>query len=140
MRKHIQTALILLGLVVLDATGDAFRASGWQIPHHTIEVLQIAGWIALWALYGFKRYYIAMYILARIWAFDIVFNLWYGTKLLYLGHSDLVGLSVHWFADLVGHNYMHFSFILKFIAFVWWAGWLISDGDTRSIFIGKRKA
>ncbi len=138
MLKHIQTGLILLTLVALDATGDALRLNGWQVPHHVVESIQIGWWLLIWALYGFKRYYIAMYILARVWAFALVFNLWAGNKLLYLGTNDLVGISIHWFADLVGHNYMHFSFILKFMALVWWVGWLISDGDTRSIFMGKR--
>ena len=138
MPKYIQTALILLGLVVLDATGDVFRATRWQIPHHAMEVVQIAGWIAIWALYGFKRYYIAMYILARLWAFDLVYNLWFGHPLLYMGSSDLVGLSVRWFADLVKQNYLNFSFMLKFLALVWWTAWLFTDGNARAIFIGKR--
>lgn len=138
MPKYIQTGLILLALVVIDATGDALRLAGWQIPSHAMESIQVAGWILIWALYGFKGYYIAMYILGRIWAFDLVHNLWTGHQLLYMGTNDLVGLAVHWFSDLVKQNYLHFSFILKFIALVWWTGWLISDGDTRSIFIGKR--
>ena len=138
MPKHIQTALILLGLVVLDATGDALRQNGWQIPHHLMEVVQVAGWILIWALYGFKGYYVAMYILGRLWAFDVVHNLWTGHILLYMGESDLVGISVRWFAGLVKQNYLNFSFILKFIALVWWTAWLFTDGNARAIFIGKR--
>jgi len=140
MAKHLQAALILLALVVIDATGDVFRAAHWQIPHHAMEVIQVAGWIAIWALYGFKKYYIGMYILARLWAFDLVYNIWFGHPLLYMGQSDLLGLSVQWFADLVKQNYLHFSFMIKFLSLVWWVAWLLTDGNARALFIGKRKA
>jgi hypothetical protein len=140
MAKYIQVGLILLGLVVLDASGDAMRILGWQIPSHAMETIQIAGWILIWALYGFKRYYVAMYILARIWAFDIVLNLWTGFRLLYVSDNDLVGLAILWFADLVHQPYVHFSFILKFITLVWWIAWLLSDGDHRALYWWKRKA
>lgn len=138
MAKHIQTALILLGLVVLDACGDAFRTHGWQLLSHAMETIQVAGWILIWGLYGFKGYYVAMYILARIWAFDLIYNPIAGNSLLYMGDNDLVGWLVIHFAEWVKHPYVHFSFILKFIGLVWWTGWLITDGNTRALFIRRR--
>jgi hypothetical protein len=139
MPKHIQISLLLLSLVVIDASGDALGLIGWQIPSHTMEVVQVAGWILIWALYGFKGYYIVMYVLGRIWAFDLVHNLWTGEHILYMGLNDIFGLSVRWFADLVKQNYYHFSFMLKFISLVWWVAWLLTDGNARALFIRKPK-
>ena len=62
---------LLLLLVILDASGDAFRLKGWQVLHHLFEAIQIAGWISIWALFGFDPVYIAFYILGRIVLFDI---------------------------------------------------------------------
>jgi len=140
MPKYIQTGLILLLLVVLNATGDASRLLHWQMTAHVIQVVHLAGWIAIWALFDFKRYYVAMYILARVWAFDLVHNLWTGMKLLYMGENDPVGWLVIHFAELVKQDYINFSLVLKILAFIWWLAWLFTDGDMRAIYLGKRKA
>ena len=120
MNKIKLTSLSLILLVILDATGDAFRAAGMMDLHHVIESFQIAGWIAVWALFDFNLIYIVMYVIGRIWLFDMTFNLWAGNSLLYIGSTSFYGKAIRGFADLVHQNYMHFSFILKFIAGIWW--------------------
>ena len=125
MSKIKWTSLALLFLVILDASGDAFRGNGWQLVHHFMESIQISIWILVWILFRFNPVFIVMYILGRVWLFDPVLNLWVGnpTHLLYMGENDIFGKSVRWFADLVKQNYLHFSFMLKFIALIWWVTW-----------------
>jgi predicted Abi (CAAX) family protease len=89
MNEQLIISLILLSLVLLDAIGDAFRFRGWNIPHHIMEVFHVAGWITLWALFGFQVIYIPLYILGRIILFDIVFNLTAGLKIGHIGTSSL---------------------------------------------------
>lgn len=125
MDPKILIGLLLLLQVVLDATGDAFRAKGWQLAHHLTEGIQIAGWFLIWALFGFGYIFIPIYILGRIWLFDLLFNIWKGNQLLYMGENDVLGKAVRWFADLVGHNYMNFSFIIKLLALVGWIGLML---------------
>ena len=138
--KPYLTILLLLLLCVIDATGDAFRY-GAPVLSHSLETLQIAGWFGfagVFALQVIKPYmrtvrdiirlllfYALMYTLGRIWLFDITYNLWCSNELLYLGSNDLVGKFVRWFADLVGQNYIHFSFMMKFLALFVWVGLLI---------------
>lgn len=125
MDIKIIITLILLLQVALDASGDAFRAKGWQFVHHIMETFQIVGWIVVWALFGFNSLFIPIYILGRIWLFDLLFNIWKGNHLLYLGENDLYGKAIRWFAGKVKQNYMHFSFILKLIALVAWFGLML---------------
>jgi len=119
--------ILLLVLVVIDATGDAYRHMGRQYAHHAMEVFQIAGFFLLWALFGFKRVFILLYILGRIWLFDITYNLWCGFNWLYIGESDLGGEGIRWFAHLVKQNYYHFSFMIKFLSLVTWVGVFIKQ-------------
>jgi len=125
MDPKIVISLVLLLQVALDASGDAFRAKGWQVIHHFMEALQIAGWFLIWALFGFEPIFIPIYILGRIWLFDLIFNIWKGNHLLYLGENDVFGKVIRWFANLVKQNYMHFSFILKLMALVAWLGLML---------------
>jgi hypothetical protein len=128
MAEYITIGLVLLGLVILDGSGDAFRSKGWQILHHTMETIQIAGWILIWALFGFEPYYVAMYVLGRIWAFDLTWNLWTGNRILYVGTSDLFGRAIRGISNLFKVPYENTSFIIKLIAVAWWIAWLLTNG------------
>jgi len=118
MKKFYIVTIILLGIILADATGDAFRFKGWMLLHHSMEVIQIGGFLILWKLYGFRWAFVLLYILARLWLFDIVYNLICGFHLLYVGTTDPVDKGIRGFAYLVRQNYMHFSFMIKFIALV----------------------
>ena len=140
--------LILLVQVILDAVGDGFRARGWQKIHHTIESVQIGIWLSLLpAIYfgwlDFQWYYIWMYVLGRIWLFDLVINPIMKQKLLYVSKTSWDGVIYYFISGDENPNrkrkwpVKNFSFIFKFMAFVWWIGWFISNKDTLSIFIGR---
>ena len=140
--------LILLGQVILDAVGDGFRVRGWQRLHHSLESLQIAIWLAIlpaihFGWLDFQWYYIWMYVLGRIWLFDLVINPIMGMKLLYVGKSSWDGAIYYLISGEGNPNrkrqwpVKNFSFIFKFMAFVWWIGWFISNKDTIGIFIGR---
>ena len=93
-------SLILLLLVAIDASSDALRASGKQVLHHSGEILQIAGWFAVWGLFEFSVLYPVMYILGRIIFFDIVYNICTRNKLSYVGESSIYGKILTWFTNL----------------------------------------
>ena len=133
MNKIKLTSLILLLLVILDASGDACRLEGWQLLHHVIESFQIAGWIVVWALFDFNLVYIVMYLLGRFIAFDLVFNIWAGNEILYVGESSLYGRLIRSFADLVHQNYQHFMFIFKFMALMVWGFYFSINKQFRKI-------
>ena len=63
MSKIKWTSLALLLIVILDASGDAFRLQGWQVAHHVMEALQIAGWLFIWFTFRFNPVWIVMYLL-----------------------------------------------------------------------------
>lgn len=115
-------AICLLGLVIVDAVGDALRLKGKQILHHLAEALQIGGWLAIWAFLGFEWVYVPIYILGRLWLFDVIFNIVAGNRILYVGESDLWGLSIRGIAKLFKVQYEHPSFIFKFMSLIAWAG------------------
>jgi len=131
MDKIKYTSLALLLLIILDATGDAFRLEGRQVLHHVVESFQIAGWLAVWALFDFNMVYIVMYILGRLILFDVTFNAIAGNSLLYMGENDLVGKGVRWFADLTKQNYIHFSFMLKFMSLLVWGSYFFNNKQYR---------
>jgi len=111
----------LLLLVVLDATGDAFRFKGWQKAHHFCETLQVAMWLALFALTGlgymeFRWVYIMIYILERVLFFDPIWNGITGHRWLYVGENDLMGMAIRGIAKLFKVPYEHPSFMVKFIS------------------------
>jgi len=133
MEQYIIVGLILLLIVGIDAIGDAFRFLGRGVAHHTMETLRIAAWIGLWASMefewvDFEWYYIAMYILARIWLFDAAYNLITGHPFLYVGTSDIYGRTIRWIANIFKVPYEHPAFITRLIAFIWWTAWLFLDG------------
>lgn len=122
MNTNIYTSIALVVIILVDATGDAMRDQGRQIWSHLLESIQLALWIAVWACFYFMPVWIPVYIAARIWIFDVVYNLCNGQELLYMGKWDLYGRAVRWFAGKVKQDYRHFSFIFKVMAFVAWIG------------------
>ena len=126
MYEHMLIVLVLLAQVILDATGDAHRARHWTLSSHIMEAIQVGAWIAVWALFSFEPYFILMYILGRVWAFDLVYNLWVDNSILYMGESDMMGRGVRWFAGKVKQNYIHFSLVLKVLSLIWWVAWLLT--------------
>jgi len=120
-------ALALLLLVILDASGDAFRFKGWQFIHHLTESVQVAGWIAVWALFGFELVYIPIYILSRIILFDVIFNAISKHPLMYVGESDLFGGFIRWIGRIFKVPYEHPAFIFRVMAFIAWVGLVISS-------------
>jgi len=133
MSKIKWVSIALLLIVILDASGDAFRLNGWQIAHHMTEAIQIAGWIAIWALFRFNLVYIVMYILGRFIAFDLVFNLWAGLDLFYVGDSSLYGRFIMWFAALVKQPVGLVLSMPKFMALVWWVAWFWTNRIFREL-------
>ena len=125
MKEQLLISLVLLGLVLLDAVGDAFRLRGWQIVHHIAELLTVAVWFAIWALFGFEWMYIILYILGRIVLFDIAFNLTAGLRIGYIGRSSLYDIILTKFGGWVKQHPAHFIFIFRFMALVAWIGLVI---------------
>jgi len=132
----------LLLLVVLDAYGDALRYRGYQI-WHLVEAVQIAGWFVFAGLFAADCMtsivanqsvmsiilsgwiYVLIYVLGRIWLFDLVYNLTAGKPILYVGKNDLFGKSVRWFAGIWPVSYSNVSFIVKFMALIGWVALLL---------------
>ena len=137
MEQHIIVILLLLIPVVLDALGDAFRIRKWQNLHHLMESAREAFWIALVVgvspLLGWfevEWYYIAMYILGRIWLFDLVLNLVADFDFFYVSDSSTDGRILIWLSSDKVFNVpvIYPTFIVKLMALVWWVAWLITDG------------
>jgi hypothetical protein len=133
MSKEKWTSLALLLLVILDATGDAFRIQGWQVLHHSIESLQVAGWLAVWILFRFNPVYIAMYILGRFVTFDVVLNLIVGNDWWYVGETSLYGRFLSWLAGLVKQPISMFVTAFKAIALFVWVAWFWTDRKFREL-------
>lgn len=125
MNEPLIISLALLALVLFDAIGDAFRFRGWNIPHHLLESCHIAGWVAVWALFGFAPVYVLLYVLGRIVLFDIVFNLVGGLPIGHVGKNSIYDLAVTLFGGWFKQNPANFAFIFRVIALVAWVGTLI---------------
>lgn len=125
MKTELIISLVLLGLILLDAIGDALRFRSKQIAHHVMEVIHISGWIALWALFSFQWLFLPMYIMGRIVLFDIVFNLSAGLSIGHIGKSSLYDIVLTWFGGWVKQHPAHFVFIFRFMALIVWIGLLI---------------
>lgn len=132
MSKIKWTSLVLLLIIILDASGDAFRLNGWQLAHHIMESIQIAGWIAIWAVFRFNPVFIVMYILGRFIGFDLVYNLIAGNIWWYVGDNSLYGKFFIWFADLVGQPIGLMISIPKIMALAWWTAWFSTDRTFRN--------
>ena len=123
-------SLVLLGVMLLDAAGDAFRIHQWQNLHHGMEVLGVGAWIAIWALFDFSPIYIVMYVTGRIAIFDPILNLIAGYKLTYAGKSSVYGRLLSWFMSKV-KNPGILIWVLRALALIWWIAWFVSKADGR---------
>ena len=130
MSEFAIISLVLLGIVALDSTGDALRLRNKQLLHHSLEVVQIGGWIVLWSLFGFKIEYVAMYVLGRIWLFDPLFNLVAGNKLSYIGSSSIYDKLLKWFTGWIDEQ-GHLIWVIRAIALLWWVVWFLTNADGR---------
>ena len=138
MENYTFISLILLLQVILDAFGDGFRVRGWQKLHHTMETIREAIWFSFFAaaikfIYiDFEWYYIAMYILGRIWIFDLINNIICKRKLFYVGESSWDGVIIHWISGTYRTKnrwpVANLAFMIKLMAIVWWFAWLLTDG------------
>jgi len=120
MNEPLIVSFCLLALVVFDALGDAFRFRGWNIPHHAMESIHVAGWVAIWALFGFAPVYVWLYVLGRIVLFDIVFNLAGGLPITHIGTNSIYDIVVTKLGGWVKQHPGHFAFIFRFMALVSW--------------------
>ena len=132
MSEFMIVSLILLGVVAIDSSGDAFRIHQWQLVHHLMEVLGIATWIALWALFEFHWVYPTMYITARVWLFDPLLNLIAGYKLTYAGKSSLYGRLLSWLMIKTGEK-GHLIWVIRVLALIWWIAWFVTKADGQII-------
>ncbi len=130
MNEFVIVTLILLGVVIMDAAGDAFRIHQWQLIHHIMEVLGVVVWILLWKFFGFRDVYIIMYITGRIWLFDPLLNLIAGYKLSYAGKSSIYGRVLSWFMLKV-KNPGVIIWVVRAMAIIWWIAWLITSAEGR---------
>ena len=136
METYHIVILILLVQVILDGLGDGFRQNGWQNVHHSMETIREGIWLVYVGCVAFQwldfaPYYITMYILGRIWLFDIVINLVVGNKLFYIGKSSLDGIILHKVADKFKVPVHLPAFIVKLVAIVWWIAWILTDGGVK---------
>jgi len=122
-------SLLLLLIVSLDALGDAFRRLQKHVLHHVMESIPIMLWMAIWALFGFDWYYIAMYILARFAVFDLVYNLTVGHSWYYIGDSSIYDKGIKWFAKVARAPISYVVGVPKFIALVWFAAWALTSAN-----------
>jgi len=88
----------MITLILLDASGDAFRSRGCQVVHHIFEATHEAIWLGLLAYFTKSYNIIPIYILCRIAIFDVLYNLIAGNKLNYVGKSSVYGIVMTWFA------------------------------------------
>jgi hypothetical protein len=128
-------SLLLIVLVIWDATGDALRAKGKQIPHHLLESVSVALWLFL--LVALDREWlkwhdrlIVMYITIRIAIFDVIFNVIKGNKWSYVGESSIYGKLLSWFSLKVKEP-GHLIWVIRVIALIWWVTWFWTDGGFR---------
>lgn len=120
MDEHIIISLCLLGLVILDATGDALRLRMRQIMHHMLESLHLVLFFVIWALFGFKWEYVLIYIMGRIVVFDVIFNLVAGLPVLYVGEGSVYDIAIRKVASVFPVHPSNPSFIFKFMALLVW--------------------
>ena len=130
MSEFVIVSLILLAVSLIDAAGDAFRARKWQVIHHSMEVLGVATWFLIWALFDFNWIYPTMYVTGRLALFDVVFNLIARNKLNYIGTSSLYARILGWFTKKINEQ-GHLIWALRVLALIWWIAWLLTKADGR---------
>jgi len=124
MNEHTIVGLILLGQVIIDAAGDAFRIHKWQVIHHIMESLLLVTFFILWKFFEFNMIYPLLYVTGRIWAFDPLLNWIAGYQLTYAGKSSLYGRLLSWFMNKVKEPGKLIWWI-RIIIFLIWLAWLI---------------
>lgn len=85
--------ILLLFQILLDSSGDAFRVKKWQKLQHICEALQIVIWFVLaWFLVNVQfhdwQYLGIFYVCLRFVLFDLIYNLWTGNELTYIGDPE----------------------------------------------------
>jgi len=130
MSEFVIASLVLLAVSMIDSAGDAFRVRRWQIIHHSMEVLGVAVWFLISALFEFNYIYITMYITGRLAIFDLMFNLIARNKWNYIGTSSLYGRILGWFTEKTNEQ-GHLIWVLRALSLIWWIAWLLSKADGR---------
>ena len=125
MSEFAIVSIILFGIMIIDAAGDAFRIHQWQTVHHIMESVDVAAWIVVWALFDFSPLYIVMYITGRIALFDPIFNLIAGYKLTYSGKSSLYGRLLSWFQTKVKEPGA-LVWVIRGLALIFWIAWFLT--------------
>ena len=127
-------SLIFLVLILWDAVGDGLRAKGKQIPHHILEAVSVALWLAIALIVArgwleWRDSQIVMYITLRIAIFDIIFNIVKGNKWSYVGTSSIYGIVLSWFTKLPRVKEPGFLiWVIRAMALIWWLAWFITSG------------
>jgi len=119
------TSIILLGAVVTDAIGDALRTRGKLIPHHIFEVAHVVVFFSVWASSNFVADYAVMYILGRIWAFDLIYNIAAGNKLTHIGSYSLYDKVMKWLTN-TAREPGHLVWVIRVMSLTWWLAWLFT--------------
>lgn len=122
-------SIILLLIIAVDAVGDALRAEGKLIGSHVMESVQIASWIAIWALFDFDVYYIAMYVLARFAFFDLIYNKVSRNNWLYIGNSSYYDRLIRWFAEKARAPIWYVIITPKVMATAWFISWALTNAN-----------
>lgn len=122
-------SIILLSIILLDAIGDALRSQGKLIGSHVMESIQIASWIAIWALFDFDIYYIAMYVLARFAFFDLIYNIASRNDWLYIGNSSYYDKFIRWIAEKARAPIWYIIITPKVMATVWFIAWALTNAN-----------
>ena len=117
---NIISALMLVSIVLFDATGDALRTLKRQVLHHVMEDVQIVLWfmVILFLHQGFDPWLILVYVLARFSLFDAMYNVISGNKLLYVGDSSLYDKFWRWFGGVTKNPPEYLVLFPKVICFV----------------------
>ena len=133
---------MLLGIMLLDAVGDAFRFRKWQIWHHIVEALREVLWFVVIAVYAYNApiylvtglieafkdvaLYGFMYFLGRIAFFDPTFNLVGGLPLKHIGNSSLYDRFLRRFTLWVKEPGF-LIWVLRVMALIWWVAWFATS-------------
>ena len=120
-------SLILLCLIILDATGDGLRWNGKQILHHSVEIVREGIWLSLLVYFTGEYLIIPMYILARVALFDPIINLVAGKGINHVGSNSIYDIVLKWFTGKVKEP-GHLIWVIRAIALIWWIVWFVING------------
>lgn len=126
MKKYIPYLIMFL-VIVLDATGDGLRTLGFQKAHHVLEASWIVLFFVVWALSQFKWQYALTYVLCRIWAFNLVYNIVAGNKFGYLSEGNFYDSALIWIGQQTHQDPIHFYIIFSAMAITVTASLIIKE-------------